>query len=189
MGKCKYCGLDAGTHTCDPKDVTINMKKKDISILRQQVTALEARNKELEALAEQPTQEPVARMVKQPFHDDKADIKSVPMVQWLKGIIPPIDTLLYTHPNEPFTDGDYICPSCGNKSLYKTEKSEWCVTHKCLYQYDYPPKQWQGLSDDEIHEQIESASIPQYQGMDVTATNLITFARAIEAKLREKNNE
>ena len=50
------------------------------------------------------------------------------------------------------------------------------------------PKEWQGLSDDEVHEQIENASIPQYQGMDVTATNLSEFARAIEAKLKEKND-
>ena len=49
------------------------------------------------------------------------------------------------------------------------------------------PKEWQELTDDEIHEQIESASIPQYQGMDVTATNLIEFARAIEAKLKDMN--
>ena len=48
-------------------------------------------------------------------------------------------------------------------------------------------KEWQGLSDDEVHEQIENASIPQYQGMDVTATNLSEFARSIEAKLKEKN--
>ena len=48
-------------------------------------------------------------------------------------------------------------------------------------------KPWHGLSDDEIHEQIENASIPQYQGMDVTATNLSEFARAIEAKLKDKN--
>jgi prefoldin subunit 5 len=42
MDKCKYCGLDAGTHACDPKDVTINMQKQDIAILRQQVAELEA---------------------------------------------------------------------------------------------------------------------------------------------------
>jgi hypothetical protein len=59
------------------------------------------------------------------------------------------------------------------------------------YDGSYPvythPHQWQGLTEDEIHEQIENASIPQYQGMDVTATNLITFARAIEQASKEKN--
>ena len=46
---------------------------------------------------------------------------------------------LYTHPakTEEFMAGDAICPSCGCKSLYKTARSEWCVTHKCLWQKDY----------------------------------------------------
>lgn len=40
MTKCKYCGIDAGTHACDPKDVTINMQKQDITILRSKVAEL-----------------------------------------------------------------------------------------------------------------------------------------------------
>jgi hypothetical protein len=46
-----------------------------------------------------------------------------------------------------FDGGTDICPSCGCKSLYKTDKSEWCVTHKCLWQSDYETKP---LSDEEI---------------------------------------
>jgi len=42
------------------------------------------------------------------------------------------------------------------------------------------PKQWQGLSDDEI--------IPMYNEPSSDA-EMIEFARAIEAKLREKNDE
>ena len=48
--------------------------------------------------------------------------------------------------------------------------------------------EWQGLTDDEMYEEILKASIPQYQEMDVTATNLKELIRAIEAKLKEKNH-
>ena len=45
--------------------------------------------------------EPVAKIVKQPFHDEeKSGVKSTPMIQWFNGEIPPIDTLLYIHPKE-----------------------------------------------------------------------------------------
>ena len=130
MAKCKYCGLDAGTHVCDTKDVTINMAKQNIAILHQQVIALEARNKELEALAEQPTQEPVAEVAQETFGRGQ--------VIWFKEY-PEDGTKLYTH-----------------------------------------PKQWQGLSDDEI--------IPMYNEPSSDA-EMIEFARAIEAKLRDKNDE
>ena len=43
--------------------------------------------------------------------------------------------------------------------------------------YTHPPKQWQGLSDDEL-EELSSEEELMFWG----------FARAIEAKLREKNN-
>jgi len=57
---------------------------------------------------------------------------------------------LYTHPakTEEFMAGDAICPSCGCKSLYKTARSEWCVTHKCLWQKDYELT----LTDEEINQ-------------------------------------
>jgi len=134
MAKCKCCGLDAGTHACDPKDVTINMAKQNIAILRQQVTALEARNKELEALAEQPTQEPVA---------------------W-----------------------QALCGD--NHYAYGTAEIDLKGYHSDFWQrplYTHP-KQWQGVSDDEI--------IPMYNEPSSDA-EMIEFARAIEAKLRIKN--
>ena len=57
---------------------------------------------------------------------------------------------LKAHPakTEEFVAGDAICPSCGCKSLYKTARSEWCVTHKCLWQKDYELT----LTDEEIME-------------------------------------
>ena len=76
--------------------------------------------------------------------------------------------LYTTPPKAEFIDGDYICPSCKNKSLYKTAKSEWCVTHKCLYQHDYA---WQGLTAEEIN------SIPLNEHT----------VQAVENLLREKN--
>jgi hypothetical protein len=39
MSKCKYCGLDLGTHACDPKLVKINMQEKEIAILRSVVSS------------------------------------------------------------------------------------------------------------------------------------------------------
>jgi hypothetical protein len=50
------------------------------------------------------------------------------------------------------------------------------------------PHQWQGLTDDEMYEEILKASIPQYQEMDVTATNLKELIRAIEQALKKKNH-
>ncbi len=83
-----------------------------------------------EALAEQPTQEPVAWMNDIAFSMDKDELTT----EKFGDIIP-----LYTH-----------------------------------------PKEWQGLSDDEI--------IPMYNEPSSDA-EMIEFARAIEAKLREKNDE
>jgi ribosomal protein L37AE/L43A len=74
---------------------------------------------------------------------------------------------------EPFNGGNYICPSCGNKSLYKTDKSEWCVTHKCLYQFDYETKP---LSDEEIEDVLFRQNLKKM--------SLFSFARAIESKIR-----
>ena len=47
----------------------------------------------------------------------------------------------------------------------------------------YPKKEWQGLSDDEISKVISDEQIPVRTGK--TANR---FAHAIEAKLKEKNN-
>lgn len=48
MSKCKYCGIDGGTHACNPKDITVNMQKQDIAILRQGIAEQSKRVRELE---------------------------------------------------------------------------------------------------------------------------------------------
>jgi hypothetical protein len=83
-----------------------------------------------EALAEQPTQEPVAQVN-----------EGMGGIEWFVKPMPD-DTLLYTH-----------------------------------------PKQWQGLSDEDIDEIWGDSSKQGISGVDW----LVRFARAIEAKLREKN--
>ena len=57
--------------------------------------------------------------------------------------------------------------------------------------YTHPPKQWQGLSDDEITSlEYDHVSYETFdEGEYGTEINIYTkeFARAIEAKLKEKN--
>jgi hypothetical protein len=50
--------------------------------------------------------------------------------------------------------------------------------------YTTPPKQWVGLIDDEIYDCEEEVGMPQYE---ISSADLYAFARAIEAKLKEKN--
>jgi len=45
-------------------------------------------------------------------------------------------------------------------------------------------KQWVGLTDDEIYDCEEEVGMPQYE---ISSADLYAFARAIEAKLKEKN--
>jgi hypothetical protein len=47
------------------------------------------------------------------------------------------------------------------------------------------PKQWQGLTDDEIDDCEEEVGMPQYE---ISSADLYAFAQAIEAKLKEKNH-
>ena len=79
------------------------------------------------------------------LHEDGWEYYDAPTSEDCKDCIP-----LYTHlaKTEEFVAGDAICPSCGCKSLYKTARSEWCVTHKCLWQKDYELT----LTDEEIME-------------------------------------
>ena len=56
-------------------------------------------------------------------------------------------------------------------------KSEW------LDVYTHPPKQWQGLSDDEYIDMIIKANTP----MKSTPDMAVEFGRLLEAKLKEKN--
>ena len=61
-------------------------------------------------------------------------------------------------------------------------KSEW------LDVYTHPPKEWQGLSDDEIGSVVDDA-LRDWEGSEAKYYgNVYSYlARAIEAKLREKN--
>ena len=55
---------------------------------------------------------------------------------------------------------------------------------KCNPLYTAPPKQWVGLTDEEIYDCEEEVGMPQYE---ISSADLYAFAQAIEAKLREKN--
>lgn len=52
--------------------------------------------------------------------------------------------------------------------------------------YTAPPKaaEWVGLTDDEIYDCEEEVGMPQYE---ISSADLYAFARAIEAKLKDKN--
>ena len=84
---------------------------------------------------------------------------------------------LYTHPakTEEFMAGDAICPSCGCKSLYKTARSEWCVTHKCLWQKDYELT----LTDEEIWDWFKENTALEKE-------SALKIARAILRKAQDK---
>ena len=88
-----------------------------------------------------------------------------------------LNNSLYTHPakTEEFMAGDAICPSCGCKSLYKTARSEWCVTHKCLWQKDYELT----LTDEEIKDIWMKRPVGK-------AEDIFIFARAILRKAQDK---
>jgi hypothetical protein len=61
-----------------------------------------------------------------------------------------------------------------------TEFNDFQACPKCEPLYTHPPKEWQGLSDDEI-DILHEHSIAVGEDFE--------FARAIEAKLREKNGD
>ena len=53
--------------------------------------------------------------------------------------------------------------------------------------YTAPPKkEWVGLTDEEIYDCEEEVGMPQYE---ISSADLYAFARAIEAKLKEKNHD
>ena len=47
-----------------------------------------------------------------------------------------------------------------------------------------PKKEWVGLTDEEIYDCEEEVEMPQYE---ISSADMYAFARAIEAKLKEKN--
>jgi hypothetical protein len=50
--------------------------------------------------------------------------------------------------------------------------------------YTAPPKQWVGLTDEDIDDCEIEVGMPQYE---ISSADLYAFARVIEAKLKEKN--
>ena len=93
------------------------------------------------------------------------------------GLIP-----LYTHlvKEQEFTSGK-VCPSCGCNSLLKTNRSEWCVTHKCLWQSDYGLE----LTDEEIIH-IWNTCETDDEVEELVMKDFILFARAILRRANEK---
>jgi hypothetical protein len=51
-----------------------------------------------------------------------------------------------------------------------------------------PPKEWQGLTDDEIEGAIDDGFAFGLDDGNVSNEYVIRYARAIEAKLKEKNS-
>jgi hypothetical protein len=73
---------------------------------------------------------------------------------------------------------------------------DWnCSLEEVVPLYIHPPKQWQGLTDEEIYEAEGFAQISHHRhkfsvrGQTLSAADDFSwhFAHAIEAKLREKN--
>jgi hypothetical protein len=59
----------------------------------------------------------------------------------------------------------------------KQESPKWAPLYTA-------PKQWIGLTDEEIYDCEEEVGMPQYE---ISSADLYAFASVIEAKLREKN--
>ena len=73
-------------------------------------------------------------------------------------------------------------PTKGNgKQLHWTKAEAWRWSSNITPLYTAPPKQWVGLTDAEINS-------VRYKRDWTAAWTDTTFARAIEAKLKEKNN-
>jgi len=63
-------------------------------------------------------------------------------------------------------------------SMEPSEHGRWV-------RYKDAQRPWVGLTSEEIYACDEECNIPQY---DITNADLQSFAKAIEAKLKEKNN-
>ena len=102
----------------------------------------------------------------------------------------------------PYLDS-FECPRCGHCCPQQTEQEPvaWMYVNKdgeceqieygpvlddpgVTPLYTAPPKQWVGLTDEEIFDCEEEVGMPQYE---ISSADLYAFVRAIEAKLREKN--
>ena len=128
-----------------------------------------------EALAH-PTQEPVAYFKK--WEDKSGEHKDIKFSN-SEGYKP-----LYTHPApQPTTQEPVAWMHCVDEDI--TEFNDFQACPKCEPLYTHP-KEWISLSDDEIIEKY----IPIW-GVMINARDrdeTIEFARAIEAKLKEKNS-
>lgn len=72
------------------------------------------------------------------------------------------------------------CPNCGKVSGFHSS-----ILQGCMCQYSAPPQRtWQGLTDEEIDALREKHSEGRGAGWRF---NFKGFARAIEAKLKERN--
>jgi hypothetical protein len=109
---------------------------------------------------EQPTQEPLTHVIG--LDNDG------------KEVVVKLQTPLYTTPT---SQEPVAWMHCVDEDI--TEFNDFQACPKCEPLYTHP-KEWQGLSDDEI-DHISMHSI-------VGSFNTRLFARAIEAKLKEKNN-
>ena len=71
------------------------------------------------------------------------------------------------------------CPNCG-----KVEGLHSSILQGCMCQYSAPPQRtWVGLEGEEIRNLWEEATKPDRS----TMTMVTSFAKSIEAKLKEKN--
>ena len=74
-------------------------------------------------------------------------------------------------------------PTKGNgKQLHWTKAEAWRWSSNITPLYTAPPKQWVGLTDEEIHEVTSKKWWDWEDAFDIEG-----FSRAIEAKLKEKN--
>ena len=124
---------------------------------------------------EQPTQEPVAYFKK--WEDKSGEHKDIKFSN-SEGYKP-----LYTQPAPRPTQEPVAWMHCVDEDI--TEFNDFQACPKCEPLYTHP-KEWISLSDDEIIEKY----IPIW-GVMINARDrdeTIEFARAIEAKLKEKNS-
>jgi hypothetical protein len=194
------------------KQSTITANRR-FEIAEEANTALEARNKELvdalellkshehsmasgraiasKALAEQPTnmvtvpldkledmqrrlktsQEPVALL------EALSDLEHQQWIKWAKSII---DSELISEARKQ----RWLTMMIDYKDLpdnIQEYDREWA--RKVMALYTHPPKQWQGLSDEEIDDVWNNV---QKYGISLSGVN-DKFIRAVEAKLKEKN--
>jgi hypothetical protein len=87
---------------------------------------------------------------------------------WMESL--PIGTKLYTAPPQR----EEGCAECGKKS-----SDGWA-----LYCVKCSEREWQGMTDDEI---IDAANMAPFETMVSAEDYIYIIARAIEAKLKEKN--